>query len=82
MTDEEYMAMSKRLDKAWNIQTNIKNMERMINVINEAPNYEFNICDKSLLPYCDNDLVEDFRHKIIAHLEGKITLLKQEFKEL
>lgn len=24
MTDEEYMAMSKRLDKAWNIQTNIK----------------------------------------------------------
>lgn len=54
----------------------------MINVINEAPNYEFNICDKSLLPYCDNDLVEDFRHKIIAHLEGKITLLKQEFKEL
>ena len=82
MTDEEYMAMSNRLNKAWKIQTNIENMERMINVINEAEHLEFQICDKSLLPYCDIEFVEVLKSKIIAHLEGKIKLLKQEFEEL
>lgn len=82
MTEEEYMAMRDTMKKVWDIHQGIENIEHLISVINEALNYEFNIRGKPLLPYCDDDFVEDLKHKIIAHLEGKIKLLKQEFEEL
>lgn len=82
MTEEEYIALRDRINDAYDIRVKINDLENTLANIHRAQNYDFNFRDKSLTKFCNNEFMEDLRHKIIAHLEGKIKLLKQEFEEL
>lgn len=82
MTDEEYIALRDRINDAYDIKVKIKDLENTLADIHGAQNYDFNFRGKSLTQFCNNELVEDLRFKIIAHIEGEIKQLKQEYKEL
>lgn len=82
MTDEEYIALRDRINDAYDIKVKIEVLENTLANIHKAQNYDFDFRGKPLIKFCNNELIEDLRSKIIAHIEGEIKLLKQEFKEL